>query len=95
MYQPAKRDSLRFWTNRVARTCGFPRLAAITAVVICLVLWALWGRTGEIENTHPPVILVGVLDQIDAMGDEVRILGKVLQNRWEYADAHGLPFDYC
>jgi hypothetical protein len=91
MYKPAPRDSLRLWLTRMLRTCqSSPRLAATALLVTCFLTWMLWGRTGEIVYVHPPVILVAVLNHTDSAGEEVKILDKILENRWEYADAHGM-----
>jgi hypothetical protein len=67
-----------------------PRIASIALLVICFLTWMLWGRTGEVVYAHPPVILVAVLDQTDFAGEEVKILDKILENRWEYANAYGI-----
>lgn len=37
-----------------------------------------------------PVVLVAVLERYDMVGDEVRIIDKILENRYEYAMAHGI-----
>jgi hypothetical protein len=37
-----------------------------------------------------PVVLVAVLERYDVVGEEVRIIDKILENRYEYAMAHGI-----
>lgn len=41
------------------------------------------------------MVLVSVLERYDVTGEEVRIIDKILENRYEYAMAHGtlLRFD--
>lgn len=46
-------------------------------------------RTAEEVYHHPPVVLVTVLERTDANGEEVRIIDKILENRFDYATEHG------
>jgi hypothetical protein len=46
---------------------------------------------GALIGPHSgPVVLVAVLERKDALGEDIRIIDHVLENRREYADAHGM-----
>jgi len=47
-------------------------------------------RGSEDPGDYPPVVLVTVLEDRDSAGEEVRIIDKIIENRWEYANAHGM-----
>ena|ERR1700737_553907 len=90
VYRPVARDPLRVYAIKLGRMIqSSPRLAAIALLSIGIITWLFWTQT-EPAYTHPPVILVAVLDHTDSAGEEIRITDKILQNRWEYADAHGI-----
>jgi len=44
----------------------------------------------EVVSRYTPVVLVMVVHRTDAAGEQVRILDKSLENRHEYAIAHGI-----
>ena len=88
MYRPAARH----WMTRIARTCqGNLRLTVAIAAAVFIVTLFYW-RGFRYVSGHAPVVLVAVFERTDEKGDEVRILDKVLENRWEYANAHGTQF---
>jgi|SRR5579862_2200900 len=96
MYKPVTKESIRYWINRMKRTCQTnQRVIGVLVVVILLVTILFWGRRKEdVDNHASPVVLVAVLEDRDAAGDDVRILDKILENRWEYANAHGTSLAY-
>jgi hypothetical protein len=74
--------------GKTCQTC--PKLAGAIVISILIFTWLFWGRTGEYVHHHAPVVLVVVLERIDtSTKEEVRILDKVLENRGDYAAAHG------
>lgn len=93
MYRPAIRGNVRQWIRRISRsTQNSVRLwvaVVVTFLVLSMLLWRR-GPGGEVFN-QGPVVLVAVLERKDAAGDDVRIIDRVLENRREYADAHGSP----
>src|SRR5271169_2958942 len=70
-------------------------LGVRTLVCICLVLMLLLCLAGfrgvRDSGSHAPVVLVAVLDDISSPYQDSEIFGRVLQNRWEYANVHGSP----
>jgi hypothetical protein len=65
-----------------------PRLVIALILSILGLTWWYMRRTAE-EEYHPPVVLVTVLERTDVYGEEVRIIDKILENRFEYATEHG------
>lgn len=93
VYRPARRGNVRQWIRRISRSTQNNVLLLVAIVVTFLVLnMVLWRRgTGGEVFKQGPVVLVAVLERKDAAGDDVRIIDRVLENRREYADAHGSP----
>lgn len=90
-YRPANRASIRHYMNRIWGTCqSNHRVLGIVVVALILLIMVFWGRTTKETTHHPPVVLVAVLEDTDGAGEEVKILDKILENRWEYANAHGM-----
>jgi len=90
-YRPVNRASIRHWMDRIWRTCqSNRRVLGIVVVALILLIMVFWGRTTKETTHHPPVVLVAVLEDTDGAGEEVKILDKILENRWEYANAHGM-----
>jgi hypothetical protein len=92
MYKPKARNSLRHWAIRAIKQIqGNPRLTAASILAFFVLTVLFWGRTAthNMSLNQMPVVLVAVLERYDALGDEVRIIDKILENRYEYAMAHG------
>jgi hypothetical protein len=92
-FKPGIRDSIRHGLSRIMRTCqGNQRVFGVLVLFLLLCMILLWGRRRGESDLYAPVVLVVVLDERDAVGDQVRIIDKILENRWEYASAHGTFF---
>jgi hypothetical protein len=66
-----------------------PRLIAIVLVSMCLL--GYWRLTGPpVVDRRVPVVLVALFDQSQT-AEQGPIIEKVLENRAEYAKAHGTP----
>jgi hypothetical protein len=92
MYKPKARNSLRHWAIRaIKQVQSNPRLTAAGILAFFVLTVLFWGRTAtpNVSHVQMPVVLVAVLERYDALGDEVRIIDKILENRYEYAMAHG------
>ena len=75
---------------RNLKTCqSNPRLVIALLLSILGLTWWYLRRTAEEEYHPPPVVLVTVLERTDVYGEEVRIIDKILENRFEYATEHG------
>ena len=91
-YRPvAARESIRHWITRVVRM-NSPRLIVSLIISIFLLTCLFWrGHRGQrVDGSHVPVVLVTVLDGT-RIEEQRRIIDKVLENREEYANAHGMP----
>ena len=99
MYKPRAKNTLRHWTARaIKRSQSNPRLTAAGILAFFVLTVLFWGRTStNVASSQSPVVLVSVLERYDILGDEVRIIDKILENRYEYAMAHGNAawFDRC
>src|SRR5271170_924674 len=93
MYRPVVRGNVRQWIRRMSRSSQNNVRVLVAVVVTFLFLSVVvWRRgTGEQVFKQGPVVLVAVLERKDASGEDVRIIDRVLENRSEYADAHGFP----
>ena len=91
MYKPRAKNSLRHWALRtIKRLQSSPRLTAAAILSFFVLTVFFWGRSAtKVSARTLPVVLVAVLERYDAVGDEVRIIDKILENRYEYAMAHG------
>ena len=88
----AARESIRHWITRVVRIIqNSPRFIVALFVSILLLTILFWrGRSGQhVDENHVPVVLVTVLDGT-SVEEQGRIIDKVLDNREEYANAHGM-----
>lgn len=85
----AARESIRHWITRVVRIIqNSPRFIVALFVSILLLTILFWrGRSGQ--HVDVPVVLVTVLDGT-GIEEQGRIIDKVLDNREEYANAHGM-----
>ena len=94
MYKPRAKNTLRHWALRtIKRSQGHPRLTAAAILAFFVLTVLFWGRTAkDVSSKEPPVVLVSVLERYDILGEEVRIIDKILENRYEYAMAHGRGF---
>jgi len=95
MYRPVTRGSVQLWMTRVAkRVQGNSRFVVMLVCLVLFGLWMVWGGrgTGEVRliESGPPVVLVVVLDRYNSEGEEIKIVDKVIENRGEYAGAHGI-----
>ena len=68
-----------------------PRLIVAVLLSLLILTFLFWGGRprSRFDGKHVPVLLVTVLDgaSIEKRG---RIIEKVLENREEYANAHGM-----
>jgi len=89
MYRPVARNSLR---RQITRTCqSSPRLTIVAIISLLILTLLFWrgGRSKRVIDGHQfPVVLVAVLDT--SRPDQTSIIERVLENRREYANAHGL-----
>lgn len=92
MYRPSAKDYIRHWITRITRTCqNSPRLILAIPISIFLLTLLYWGgMSGRNVDVYGPVVLVVVLDQ--TAGDQGGIIDKVLENRADYALAHGTSY---
>jgi hypothetical protein len=91
-YRPAAAgESIRHWITRVVRMNSL-RLIVSLIVSIFLLTFLFWrGPWGQrMGRSRVPVVLVTVLDGT-RIEEQRRIIDKVLENREEYAHAHGMP----
>ena len=92
MYKPAMQNTPRYWLNRVTKTCK-ARPRVILAIVVSILFFMYFyfaEEKKEVVSRYTPVVLVMVVHRTDAAGEQVRILDKSLENRHEYAIAHGI-----
>lgn len=94
LYRPAARGSIQTWIARVLRQLqNSPRLVVTLILALLLFSWVYLGRGSggrvAIAGTFPSVVMVAVLDMTGESG-EVRVIDNVLENRVEYARAHGM-----
>ena len=91
LYRPAVRGNIRQWIRRMSRSSQNNVRVLMAAVITFLFLTVIFWRRGNGGQVlkQGPVVLVAVLERYDALGDEVRIIDKILENRYEYAMAHG------
>ena len=68
-----------------------PRLIAGILISLILLTLLFWGRRTEVVGNHVPVVLVAVLERME-IAEQIRMTQKVLENRLDYANAHG---KYC
>ena len=89
MYRPRTRDSLRMWIARVPRRLqNSPRLLVTLLFALLLFTWVYIGRARRGMAGGASVVMVAVLD-MTGQSSEARVLDNVLENRLEYARAHG------
>jgi len=93
MYRPVVQGNIRQWIRRMSRSSQNNVRVLIVAVVTFLFLTVVFWRRGNGGQVlkQGPVVLVTVLERKDALGEDVRIIDRVLENRREYADAYGFP----
>jgi len=91
MYRPVVRGHVRQWIRQMSRSSlnNVRVLVVVTFLFLSVVFWRQ--GTGRPVFKQGPVVLVAVLERKDALGEDVRIIDRVLENRGEYADAHGFP----
>jgi hypothetical protein len=93
MYRPAStREAIRTCIARVVRRLqNSPRLLATLVLVLVFLSWVYIGRRtdgGVVGRRVAPMVMVAVLDMTRDSG-EGRVVDNVLENRLEYAKAHG------
>jgi hypothetical protein len=96
MYRPATtREAIRTCIARVVRRLqNSPRLLATLVLALLLLSWVYIGRWtsgggGVVGGGRvAPMVMVAVLDMTRDSG-EGRVIDNVLENRLEYAKAHG------
>ena len=93
LYRPAVRGNIRQWIRRMSRSSQNNVRVLMAAVITFLFLTVIFWRRGNGGQVlkQGPVVLVAVLERKDALGEDVRIIDRVLENRREYADAYGFP----
>src|ERR1700685_3062472 len=94
MYRPAVRGNIRQWIRRMSRSSqNNVRVLMVAVVTVLFLSVVFWSRgNGRQILKQGPVVLVAVLERKDALGEDVRIIDRVLENRREYADAYGFPY---
>ena len=90
---PFTTDSIRHWITRIIRLRqNSPRFVVVLTISILIFTFLFWrGYSGQyVLGRHVPVVLVTVLDAT-SIEEQGQIIDKVLENREEYANAHGTP----
>ena len=92
LHRPTIQNATRHWINRITRAFQSNTRLAVVAIFAFLLVTILYCGITRSAKGPAPVVLVIVLEQTDSSGEDIRIVDRVLENRLEYANAHGTQF---